>query len=93
MHLKAANISLKLSKCIFGTQKVEYLGYELSRGGVKPQYKLIKAIKKFVIPHSKKEVKRILGMAGFYRNFIKDFADVSKPWCNLTQENLQFNWE
>ena len=92
-RLRLANVSLKLSKCMFVKKTVDFLGYELSQKGVKPQAKLTHAIRDFATPQSKKEVKRFLGMAGFYRNFIQNFADVSKPLCNLTRDNVNFIWD
>ena len=64
-RLEKANISLKLSKCVFGATKVDYLGYELSKDGVKPQGALTEAIVNFATPASKKEVKHFVGMVGF----------------------------
>ena len=64
---------LKILKMFFGSEKVDFLGYELSAKGIKPQKRLTEAIRSFERPESKKEVKRFLGLAGFCRNFIKDF--------------------
>ena len=77
------NISLKLSKCAFGTSNVDYLGYELSKDGVKPQAGLTEAITDFATPESKKGMKRFIGKAGFYRNFIPQFADICKTLHEL----------
>ena len=65
-RFRAANISLKASKCTFAAKTVDFLGYELSSQGIKPQNKLTCAIKEFPQPTNRKEVKRFLGMAGFY---------------------------
>ena len=47
--------------------------------GIKPQKRLTDAIRDFKRPTRKKDLKRFLGLAGFYRNFIKDLAEISKP--------------
>ena len=62
------------------------MGYELSKDGVKPQAGLTEAITDFATPESKKDVKRFIGMAGFYRNFILQFADICKPLHELTRD-------
>ena len=87
-----ANISLKASKCVFGSDRVEFLGFELSSEGVKPQKRLTEAIENFAQPKCKKEVKSFLGMANFYRNFIKHFAEISNPLNRLTSDNVDFEW-
>ena len=90
--LKEANVSIKLSKCVFAASEVEYLGFLLSENGVRPQSKLTEAILNFATPKSKKEVKRFLGMAGFYREFIKHFATMADPLNHLTKESVVFSW-
>ena len=91
-RLRAADISLKASKCVFASEEVEYLGYELSANGIKPQEKLTEAILSFRKPESRKELKRFLGIIGFYRNFIDGFGNISHPLNKLTSENVPFLW-
>ena len=91
-RLRAANISLKASKCVFASDEVEYLGYELSRNGIKPQRKLTEAILSYQTPENRKELKRFLGLIGFYRNFIDGFGNISHPLNKLTSENVPFVW-
>ena len=91
-RLREGNITLKASKCVIGSNEVDFLGYRLSENGVKPQERLVTAIKDFEIPKSRKEVKRFLGMAGFYRTFIRKFADIAAPLNNLTRDNVVFKW-
>ena len=91
--LRSAKVSLKASKCVFADTKVDFLGFELSVDGIKPQHRLTEAIVKFPQPETKKELRRFLGMAGFYRAFIKDFATISQPLNKLTSDNTKFIWD
>lgn len=91
-RLQTSGISLKLSKCVFASNKVDFLGFELSNVGIKPQSRLTDAINKYGVPSTKKELKGFLGLAGFYRDFIPDFAKISKPLNELTSDKTQFNW-
>ena len=68
------------------------MGYELSANGVKPQERLTSVIRDFPRPSTKKDLKRFLGLAGFYRNFIEGFARISKPLSKITSENVTFEW-
>ncbi len=90
--LQTANVSLKPSKCIFAADRVNFLGFELSINGIQPQARLTDAIRQFQSPKSKKELKRFLGMAGFYRDFIRDFATISEPLNKLTCDNVPYTW-
>ncbi len=89
-RLKSAGISLKFSKCLFPCQKVNFLGFTLSSEGIKPRPRLTEAIEKFQTPSTKKELKGFLGLNGFYRAFIPNFAVTSKPLNDLTRDNLTF---
>ena len=89
-RLRKTGITLKQSKCAFA---VEFLSYELSKTGIKPQKHLTNAVRNFEHPTTKKALKRFLGLAGFYRNFIKDFAELSKPLTLLTSEHVVFQWD
>ena len=91
--LLEANITLKASKCVIASHAVDFLGYRLSKDGIKPQERLVSAILEFKQPETRKAVKSFLGMAGFYRNFIANFADVARPLNNLTSDNVQFSWD
>ena len=91
-RLRNTGITLKQSKCAFAKESVEFLGYELSMAGIKPQKRLTDTIHDFERPATKKDLKRFLGLAGFYRNFIKDFAEISKPLNKLTSEQVVYQW-
>lgn len=91
-RLREANITLKASKCVFAAEKVDFLGYELSSDGIRPQKRLTTAIQEFHRPESRKDVKRFLGLAGFYRSFIKGFGDICHPLNQLTSDNVVFEW-
>ena len=91
-QLTKFKISLKTSKCVFGYETVDLLGFNLSKDGIKPGERLTEAIRTFKHPECKKEVMRFLDMVNFYRNFIPNCADICKPLHTLTQENTPFIW-
>ena len=82
----------KLTKCVFGSSSVDFLGYNLSREGIKSQKFLLEAIEHFCTPQNRKDVKRFLGLTGFYRVFVRNFSEISHPLRKLTSEHVQFHW-
>ena len=81
--MKQHSLFAKLSKCSFGQTQVEYLGHVVSREGVKVDDSKITAIKQWPIPSSVKQLRAFLGLASYYKKFIKDFALIAAPLTDL----------
>jgi hypothetical protein len=62
---------LNMKKCKFFKKEIVYLGFKLTDKGILPDDSHVKAIAEFPVPRTVKQVQRFLGMAGFYRRFIK----------------------
>ena len=77
--------------CIF-QRKVNFLRFSSPSEGIKPQPTLTEAINQLQQPFNKKELKSFLGLAGFHRAFIPNFADISQPLNKLTSENAPLQW-
>lgn len=92
-RLKVANVRLKFSKCRFCADSVKYLGHQVSSKGVEPDRKKIERMVNMAPPRSTKEVQTFLGMAGYYRRFIKNFAKVAASLHYLIQKEVKFKWE
>ena len=69
--LRETGITLKLAKCQFVCESIDFIGYNISKDGVKPLSTLTETINSFSRPSSKKELKRFLGMIGFYRTLFR----------------------
>ena len=91
-RLRDAGLKLKMSKCEFLKQEVNYLGHVISASGIKPDLEKVKAIKTLAPPENAKDVRTLLGMSGFYRRFIPNFAKIAKPLTELTKKNRAFRW-
>ena len=74
-RLKAAQLELKKSKCVFFKKELHYLGHLLTTEGIKPQLEKVKAVNEMKPPTSPKGVREFIGTVGFYRKFISRFAD------------------
>lgn len=86
------NLHIKLSKCRFAKKKIVYLGHELSVEGIKPDPKKILAIRDMPKPENVSEVRCFLGLTGYYRRFIKGYAEIANPLFRLLQKNVMYYW-
>ena len=64
---------VKLSKCKFLADEIEFLGHVVSAEGIRADHRKVIAIKNLVHPRSAEEVRQFLGMAGYYQKFIEKF--------------------
>lgn len=81
--LQKANVKVQLNKCEFLKKEVEYLGFIISTEGIKTNPAKVSAIQTLKPPTTIKELRSFLGMSGFYRRFIKDYAKIAKPLTSL----------
>ena len=91
-RLQQHNLKVKASKCTFGAPKVSYLGHTVSTAGVHTDMDKVKAVMKLSPPSNVEQVRSFLGLAGYYRKFIPNFATVALPLTMLTKKSIPFSW-
>ncbi|GJX17986.1 putative reverse transcriptase domain-containing protein [Tanacetum coccineum] len=90
--LRSEKLYAKFSKCDFWLDSVQFLGHVIDSSGVHVDPAKIEAIKNWAAPTTPTEVRQFLGLAGYYRRFIKEFSLISKPLTKLTQKNNPYVW-
>lgn len=90
--LKNANLTINMDKSMFCRKELKYLGYLVDMHGLRMDPSKVDIILNYPTPTSAKEVKRFLGMAGWYRRFINNFSNIAKPLNKLTSKNFKFEW-
>jgi len=90
-RLRKTNLKVQLDKSEFLRREVNYLGHTITPEGVKPDKNKIKAILEFPIPKTQREIKSYLGLLGYYRKFIKDFAELTKPMTKCLKKNARID--
>ena len=91
-QLRQAGLKLQPGKCKFLQTQVTYLGHVVSAQGVSPDPEKTSQIESWPMPQSAKDVQRFLGLANYYRRFIKSFATIAKPLHRLTEKGVAFSW-
>lgn len=94
-RLESANLTVNLNKCQFFRKQLKYLGHVIDEFGLRTDPDKVKAIVDFPTPTNKKEVKRFLGTASYYRRFIKNFSHRAGPLNALTSTRKSappFDW-
>nr|GEX70071.1 putative reverse transcriptase domain, ribonuclease H-like domain protein [Tanacetum cinerariifolium] len=90
--LKKEKLYVKFSKCDFWLESVQFLGHVINSEGVHVDPAKIKAIKNWLASTSPTEVRQFMGLASYYKRFIKGFSLIAKPLTKLTQKNKKFEW-
>ena len=87
------NLRVKATKCSFGADKVVYLGHTVSSAGIHTDPSKIKAVQELPPPVNLESLRSFLGLAGYYRKFIPQFATIAAPLTALTKKCTPFTWE
>ena len=78
-RLKEAGVTARPKKCQFAMEECKYLGHIVGNGVIRPEVGKLDVVKSFVIPKTKTEVRAFLGLTGYYKRFIPDYATVALP--------------
>ena len=90
--LHDARLFGNLEKCTFCTDRVCFLGYVVTPQGIEVDQAKVEAIQGWPVPSTLTQVRSFLGLAGFYRRFVKDFSTIATPLNALTKKGVAFSW-
>ena len=91
-RLKAANLKLKPSKCTLLQKEVIFLGHIVSSQGLATDPAKVKLIQEWPVPKNLRQLRGFLGLAGYYRKFVKDYSKIVGPLNDLMKKNRAFVW-
>lgn len=96
-RLSDYGLNIKLSKCVFGVESLNFLGHLISINGILPSEERVNVIVNFPRPISIKQTQRFVGMIQFYNRFIPKLAQMLCPLYELTKEkkdkkDKSFEW-
>ena len=87
------NLFVKLEKCKWKVREVEFLGVVIGPKGVEIQKEKVEGVLNWPAPRNIKEVQKFLGLANYYRRFIKSFARIAAPLYMLVRKEQKWKWE
>lgn len=82
-RLRKANLSINVEKSQFCAERLDYLGYTLSPNGISTSDFKVSAIINFPAPQNVTQLRQLLGMIGWFRRFVPEFASIAKPLTDL----------
>lgn len=91
--LRKHRFKLKIEKCKFLRTQVNYLGYIINQDGCLPNPNKIECIIKYPTPKNVTETQRFLGMANYFRKYVRNYAFLAKPMYNLLRKGQAFLWD
>ena len=85
-------LNLRIDKCKFLFTKIEYIGYLVTKKGIRPTDSGIEAILKFPVPETVRNVQSFLGLCSYFRKFVEGFSVIAKPLYDLLRKDAAFTF-
>jgi len=92
-RLEENDLFVKPEKCKWKVREVEFLGVVIGPKGVEMQKEKVEGVLNWPAPRNIKEVQKFLGLANYYRRFIKDFARIAAPLHMLVRKEQKWKWK
>jgi len=92
-RLEDNNLFVKLEKCKWKVREVEFLGVVIGPRGVEMQKEKVEEVLNWPVPKNIKEVQKFLGLANYYKRFIKDFTKIATPLHVLVRKEQKWKWK
>src|SRR5579884_1184630 len=91
-RIREAGLKLNLEKCNFTRDNLPFLEHIITQDGISPNPSTIQRIQEFPTPTNIKKLRSFLGLAGYYRKFIKGFSQIAAPLFKLLKNDIIFVW-
>jgi len=91
-RLEEHDLYVKPKKCKWKVQEVEFLRVVIGPDGIKMEKEKVRDVLEWLTPKCIKDVQKFLGLANYYRRFIKNFAEITRPMHRLVRKQEKWNW-
>lgn len=90
--LRKANLTVNVTKSKFAMKSIKYLGHIVGNGKIRPDPGRVDCIVKFPTPNTVRQVRRFLGMAGWYQRYIHGYSTMASAMTDLLKKSDRFKW-
>jgi hypothetical protein len=90
--LELSNLKAGAPKVFAGLEEMQFLGFTLAGGTLKPDGEKVESIARLQPPRTRSEVRSFLGLTGYYREFVHRYAHIARPLNNLLKEDTPWEW-
>jgi len=90
-RLEENDLFVKPEKCVWKVREVGFLGVIIGEDGVRMEKEKVQGVVEWPVPKSIKDVQKFLGLANYYRWFVKDFAKIAKPLHEITRKETKWS--
>jgi len=91
-RLDKADLKLKPSKCNLFQERIHFLGRVITREGLQCDPEKVRAVTEWEEPKNLRDLRAFVGLASYYRSFIRGFAELARPLTELTRKGAPFVW-
>ncbi|GFR70659.1 zinc finger protein [Elysia marginata] len=93
-RLREANFTVRPVKCVLGSSTIDFVGHRLGQGTISLQDENVEKVRNAPRPKTKKEVRAFLGLVGYYKEFVPNFAAICAPLSDLVRKGQPntVNW-
>src|SRR3954452_18435365 len=91
-RIRKAGLKLRMDKCHCCDREIEFLGYVVGKDGIKTSEKIIEKVKNYPRPTNITEARGFIGLASYYRRFIQNFSEMTRPITELFQKGVKYEW-
>jgi len=91
-RLKENDLYIKLEKCVWKVRRIRFLGVVIGPKGIEMEKEKVDRVLSWPEPKNVKDIRKFLGLANYYRRFIKDFTRVARPINMLTRKDVKWQW-
>jgi len=91
-RLEENNLFMKPEKCVWKVREVGFLGVIIGEDRVRMEKEKVQGVIKWPVLRNVKNVQKVLGLANYYRQFVKDFAKIAKPLYEMMRREMKWSW-